>query len=117
MKKNTATLNDPGEYPAGVAVSKTGEVGVTNIISTGDTAGNIAFYKSEKSANKPSSTASDPNGFEYFFGSFDSKGDFWSDGFNSSDAFQLLYTPKGSKTSKGNLDSPAVRSASPAAST
>jgi hypothetical protein len=78
-----ATLQDPGEYPAGVGYDETtGTVGVTNIISTSDTAGSVSFYA--KGKTKPCKTVSNSSFEEVYFGAFDAKGDFFVSGFSTS---------------------------------
>jgi hypothetical protein len=83
--KKPKTLNDPGQYPAGVAVlvsGKTTYVAVTNIISTSDGAGSVVLYKNGK-IGKPISNAS--LGRIYFCG-FDANGDLYLDGTSSDES-------------------------------
>ena len=74
-------LNDPGQYPAGVAVAPNGTVGVTNIISQSGGAGSISFYT--PGATSPTSSASGVLSEDYFIGA-DSDDNFYFDGFDAS---------------------------------
>jgi DNA-binding beta-propeller fold protein YncE len=79
-----ATLSDPGEYPAGVAVAPNGTVAVTNICSVPSCGqGNVAFYAS--GATSPTGTAC-CLASRYYFGAFDASGNFYLDGQTSSGA-------------------------------
>ena len=55
------TLNDPGEYPYGVATNKNGTVYVASAITTSHTAGNVAVYAGGRV--NPTSFLSDPKWF------------------------------------------------------
>jgi hypothetical protein len=79
-----ATLSDSGEYPAGVAVALNGTVAVTNICSVPSCGqGNVAFYAN--GATSPTGTAC-CLASRYYFGAFDSSGNFYLDGQTSSGA-------------------------------
>jgi hypothetical protein len=73
------TLNDPGQYPAGVAVQETsGLVGVTNIISTSGGPGSVSIYA--KFSPNPCVTVSNPNFARVYFDAFDAVGNLYVDG-------------------------------------
>jgi hypothetical protein len=72
------TLNDANQYPAGVAVSQTGIVGVTNIETAAGGAGSVSFYA--KGATLPCATVSDPNWGRVYYGAFDASGTLYVDG-------------------------------------
>jgi DNA-binding beta-propeller fold protein YncE len=75
----TATLDDPGEYPVGVAYdAKTGVVGVTNIISTNDGSGSVSFYA--KNATKPCVTLRKNHVASVYFAAFDATGNLYVNG-------------------------------------
>lgn len=69
------TLNDPSQYPAGVAQCN-GFVAVTNIISTAGGPGSISIYKG--TATSPTATLSDPNAAREYFPACDTKGNLFS---------------------------------------
>jgi hypothetical protein len=70
-------LDDPGQYPADVAVCK-GYIAVTNLITNGDGPGSVSIYRG--GATSPSSTLVDPKakaGSE-FFAACDSQGNLFT---------------------------------------
>jgi hypothetical protein len=74
-------LGDPGQYPAGVAVTYNGEfVAVSNIISVSGGPGSILIFKNGKAGFKISSSAL----ARVYFIAFDAKGNLYADGENSS---------------------------------
>ncbi len=75
---NSTRLNDPGQYPAGIALDKAGNIGLTNIYSTSGGPGSVSFYR--KGASSPCVTISDPNWARVYFGAFDASGNFYIDG-------------------------------------
>jgi len=87
--KQVTVLNDPGQYPASVAIAPDGTVGVTNIISTSGGAGSVSFY-SAGSAN-PECTISGLLAEDYFI-AVDSKDNFYFDGFASSNGDIIVAT-------------------------
>ncbi len=74
---------DPGYYPAGVAVATNGVVCATNIISTADGQGNIECYQGTNSWSICCGM------FRYYFDAFDSAGNLYADGLDSSDNVQV----------------------------
>jgi len=78
-KTLAATLNDSGQFPAGVAYDYTNSiVGVTNIISTAGGPGSVSFYK--KGATTPCVTVANSDWARVYFGAFDDTGNFYIDG-------------------------------------
>lgn len=78
-----ATLSDPNEYPVDESYDETsGTVAVTNIISTSDGPGTVSFYA--KGATKPCKTVGNPAWGRVYFDAFDSKGDLFVDGDDTS---------------------------------
>ena len=74
-------LADPGEYPAGVAVTYNGEfVAVSNIISTSGGPGSILIYKKGKAGFKISNSIL----ARVYFCAFDADGNLYVDGENAS---------------------------------
>jgi hypothetical protein len=65
------TLQDPGYYPVGCAVSPSGDLAVINIISIEDDEGNVQVYHN---ATGEPTTYTSSNMFEYFFGGYDPSG-------------------------------------------
>lgn len=72
------TLNDTDQYPAGVAVSNVGIVGVTNIQSVAGGAGSVSFYP--KRSTVACATVSDPIWVRVLFDAFDAAGNLFIDG-------------------------------------
>jgi hypothetical protein len=83
--KPELTITDTREFPAAVAVSRTGVVAVTNICNAPTcllSTGNVAIYA--KGATKSCATVSD-NAFNFarvMFAAFDKRGDLYIDGLN-----------------------------------
>jgi hypothetical protein len=75
------TLNDPGLYPTGVAVSQTGIVAVTNDVANPYGPGGVRFYA--KGSATACATVTDPNWHGMFFGAFDASGNLFFDGDDS----------------------------------
>jgi serine/threonine-protein kinase len=88
------TINDAGEYPAGVAVLGN-YIYVTNIISTSDGAGGLVSFN--KKTGTPYRTYS-CDLFEAFFVAADKKGDVFVDGFNNSFDTVVVEFPQASTT-------------------
>jgi hypothetical protein len=81
-------LSDPGEYPVSCAVDPTtGNLAVTNVLTTGSEAGNVETYKNASGTPTPLTC---PGDVRYFFAGFDGKGDLMVSGINSV-GFQLCY--------------------------
>jgi hypothetical protein len=84
--KPILTITDAGEYPADVAVSRTGVVAVTNICNAPTcllSTGNVAIYA--KGATKSCANVSD-NAFNFaqvMFAAYNNGGDLYIDGLNS----------------------------------
>jgi hypothetical protein len=76
------TLNDANQYPTGVAVSRSGIVGVTNIQSVAGGAGSVSFYA--KGSTVACATVGDPQWSRVYFDAFDASGTLYIDGQNSS---------------------------------
>ena len=67
------TLSDPGEYPVSCAVDPTtGDLAVTNVLTTGSQAGNVEIYKN---ASGTPAALTCQGIVRYFFAGFDGKGD------------------------------------------
>ena len=86
------TLATTGQYPVGCSVDKKGDVAVSDIISTSDTGGNVEIFKGGKGS--PTSVTC-PNLDRYYFLGFDSKGNIFVDGEDSSYAFAFCEIPSG----------------------
>ena len=69
------TINDAGEYPAGVSVNASGLIAVTNIVTTGDGAGSVSVFKANGTLI---GTFSDPNAFREFFPKIDASGNIYT---------------------------------------
>lgn len=78
------TINDPGEFPASVAVDRKGNLGVTNILTTSDGPGSVSFFNK---AGTLLTTLSNANFAKVIFDAFDEKGNLYIDGTNASGAF------------------------------
>ena len=90
-----ATLSDPGYLPIGCAVDPTtGNLAVTNYMSTGDTLGTVAIYKGAK--GKPKAYYTDPVIVQMAFCGYDKAGNLFVDGSTSGGAFAFAELPKGS---------------------
>lgn len=88
-----ATLDDPGQYPAGCSVNpKTGDLAVTNYETTSDGQGSVAVYKK---ANGNPTLYSDPNLEHASMLGYDNKGNLFVDGTNNAGAFLYTELPKG----------------------
>jgi hypothetical protein len=74
------TLDDTGELPQNVAVSRKGVVGVSNICSAPSCggSGSVTFYA--KNSTTPCVTVTDPNFYVYPGDGFDKKGNLYIDG-------------------------------------
>ena len=91
-----AILNDPGEYPAGVGVDTNGNVGVTNICNSASCGqGNIVFYTA--GSTNPTSTATGLL-YRYYFGGYDSAGNFYNDGEDASGIVSIGVVASGGTT-------------------
>jgi hypothetical protein len=88
-----ATLSDPGEYPVGCAVDPTtGNLAVTNQLTTGYSSGDLAIYPNATGTPK---TYTSQNFYYYFFCTYDNKGNLYIDGLNSSSAGEYAELPAG----------------------
>jgi hypothetical protein len=89
------TLSATGQYPVGCAVSKKGNLAVSNIESTSGADGNVLVFTKAK-GTPASYTCS--NLTRYFFPAYDAKGNLYVDGETSGGSFGLCELPKGSNT-------------------
>jgi NHL repeat len=78
------TINDPGEFPASVAVDRKGNLGVANILTTSDGPGSVTFFNK---GGTLLTTLSNANFAKVIFDAFDDKGNLYIDGTNASGAF------------------------------
>lgn len=92
---SSGSLTDSGEYPVDCSVSKKGNIAVSNIISTAGSGGNIEIFTGGKGSG---TAATCSNLYEYYFLTYDKKGNIWVDGHNSSGNFAFCEVPAG-KTS------------------
>lgn len=77
-----ATLNDPGYLPGGCSIDPTtGNLAVTNYLTTGAGQGNVAIYKDAKGT--PKAYHADPLILEMFFCGYDKAGNLFVDGLTS----------------------------------
>lgn len=83
-KGTPTTINDPGEFPASVAIDSKGNLGVTNILTTSDGPGSVSFFNK---GGTLLTTLSNANFAKVFFDAFDDKGNLYIDGTNASGAF------------------------------
>jgi hypothetical protein len=92
----SGSLSDSGEYPVDCSVSsKGGDIAASNIISTSDAGGDVAIFKGGK-GSPTSATCS--NLYEYYFLTYDSKGNIFVDGHDSSGNFGFCEIPAGKTT-------------------
>jgi hypothetical protein len=92
------TLDDADGYPVGCAVNKkNGDLAVTNIIdASGELPGNIVVYTN---ASGSGTEIANPDQSEYFFPTYDLRGNLYADGFSrSSYVYVLSECPSGSST-------------------
>jgi hypothetical protein len=90
------TVSDPGEYPVGCTYDKkTGNLALTNIISTSDGEGSVDVY-AHGTGTPTSYTCSSL--YRYYFAGYDDKGNLFVDGENEEDAFGFCELPSGSST-------------------
>lgn len=90
-----ATISDPGEFPVGCAVSREGQLAVTNIFNASYNGGSVSLYNA--SFTGPTVITS-PYFTEMYFDGFDTNNNLFVDGVNSSGSFQLGELPSGSNT-------------------
>jgi hypothetical protein len=92
-----ATLSDPGYFPGDCAVDPTtGNLAVTNLMTTGNGQGTVAIYKD--AAGKPTAYYTDPVISRMAFCGYDKAGNLFVDGLTSGNAFAFAELPKGSKS-------------------
>jgi hypothetical protein len=90
-----ATLSDPGYLPGDCAVDPTtGNLAVTNFMTTGNGQGTVAIYKDAK--GKPKAYYTDPVISQMAFCAYDKAGNLFVDGVTSGDTFAFAELPKGS---------------------
>jgi hypothetical protein len=98
-----ATLSDPGQYPVGCAVdSTTGNLAVSNIISTSDGAGSLSIYLNAQGTPTNITSA---NFAEVYFVGYDASGNLFLDGTNPGGTFQF-----GEVAANGNSITPITLS-------
>jgi hypothetical protein len=94
-----ATLSDPGYFPGNCAVDPTtGNLAVSNYLTTGSGQGNVAIYKDAKGSPKAYYTA--PFIQQMLFCGYDKAGNLFVDGENSGSAFAFAELPKGGTSFK-----------------
>jgi hypothetical protein len=84
FKGTPTTINDPGESPASVTIDSKGNLGVTNILTTGGGPGSVSFFNK---GGTLLATLSNANFAKVIFDAFDDKGNLYIDGTNASGAF------------------------------
>jgi hypothetical protein len=91
------TLDDPGEFPSSVAVSRDGTLYAANIFNTSLAAGNISVYP--KGSNSPTATLTSPTFFQVIGVAADGAGDVFA---NNNQSFfkggQVIEFPGGTGT-------------------
>jgi DNA-binding beta-propeller fold protein YncE len=97
------TLADPGYYPLGCSVDPTtGNLAVTNRLSTSFTNGDVAIYPH---ASGTPTSYTDPNFYYYEFCGYDNHGNLYIDGTTKGSALVYAELPSGSSSlSELNLD-------------
>lgn len=107
-----ATLTESDVYPAGCAWdATTGNLAVTNLLSSSGAAGNVAIYKNGSSTP---TTYANPDQVYYFFAGYDRKGNLFFDGLDTKSNFILSELPsKGSSPytisiTGGQIDFPGM---------
>lgn len=87
------TLSDPGYYPLGCSIDPTtGNLAVTNRLSTSFTAGDVAIY-ANASGTPTSYTA--PNFYYYEFCGYDNRGNLYIDGTTKASGLEYADLPSG----------------------
>jgi hypothetical protein len=84
FKGKPTTINDPGEFPVSVTIDSKGNLGVANILTTGDGPGSVSFFNK---GGTLLTTLSNANFAKVLFDAFDDKGNLYIDGTNASGAF------------------------------
>jgi hypothetical protein len=94
-----ATLSDPGYLPGDCSVDPTtGNLAVTNYLTTGSGQGNVAIYKDAKGSPKAYYTA--PFIHQMLFCGYDKGGNLFVDGEASGGAFAFAELPRGATSFK-----------------
>jgi hypothetical protein len=94
-----ATLSDPGYNPFGCSVDPmTGNLAVTNAMTTGGGPGNVAIYKDAK--GKPTAYYTAPFISTMAFCGYDKAGNLFADGSTAASPFAFGELPKGSPSFK-----------------
>lgn len=87
------TLSDPGYYPLGCSIDPTtGNLAVTNRLSTSFTAGDVAIYPHASGTPK---SYTDPNFYYYEFCGYDNQGNLYIDGTTKGSALEFATLPSG----------------------
>ena len=81
------TLADYGEYPAGCALNKNGDLAVANIENGSGGPGNVTVFKNASGSGTPYTS---PSIYQYFFVAYDPEGDLYFDGTDASRANSYL---------------------------
>ncbi len=84
FKGMPTTINDPGEFPASVAIDSKGNLGVTNILTASYGPGSVSFFNKR---GRLLTTLSNANFAKVIFDAFDDEGNLYVDGTNASGAF------------------------------
>lgn len=97
-KKAIRTLSIPGSLgpPGGCAMDTSGDLAVTIVFGVGTSGGDVVIFKNATGSGTVLAT---PLVEEYFNG-YDSEGNLFLDGFDSTSSFRLVELPKGGHTFK-----------------
>jgi hypothetical protein len=92
-------LDDSGYFPSDVAVARDGTVAVTNLCTAPSCsgAGNISFYAPGRLRVTRVATGLMS---QYYYGDFDSRGNFYNDGLSASGVVEVGVVPHGSKSDR-----------------
>jgi hypothetical protein len=94
-----ANLSDPGYYPAGCSIDPTtGNLAVTNYVSTSNGQGNVVIYQGAK--GNPKEAYADSVISEMGFCGYDDAGNLFVDGSTSGNAFAFAELPSGGTSLK-----------------
>ncbi len=98
------TLSAPYSFPTSCAMDASGDLAVGIFGESGPGGGDVVIYKNASGSGTAYAT---PLSSEYFDG-YDTQGNLFADGFNSSGAFELVELPKGSSKFEGITTSNSV---------